>query len=259
MILHRLGSFLLVAPLFAIGALAQDPPRRDPQALLLLQQSFLVLGRPNLDVIRDTRSAVQGATLGQQGRVPFSAVITTLGSKTMRIDANTADGSSVVVANETTASIRRGSEQVQRVPRASVTNGGFTHLPLLSVVAEWVQPKVTLEYLGLEALEGAPAHHIRIRSPWPGTEGPAEDPPPCEVYLDAKTLLPIQLVYPTHSATDHRISEPVTVTYRDYRAVSGLAIPHTVSQSIRGQVVSEFRVINFSVNQGIALSQFELR
>lgn len=255
----RLFLYVFLLALVCSSVHSQEATRRDVQAATLLQLSFASMGGANLGSIRDTVANVEGTTLRQGERAAFTATFKTLGANAFRAETNSADGTTSWVFSDGKVLSRRGGGDVRSLSRMSAANGGITHIPVLSVFGEWVETRNAVEYVGLETIDGAEAHHIRLRRPWPGPNGPPEEPPACDIFLDARTLLLIRLVYPMHSASNIRISEPVTMSYSNYRVISGLAIPHTVTQSIRGHVVSEFRVTRFAVNQGIAPSEFELR
>jgi hypothetical protein len=260
--INRAMIFPLAILLLNTATLAQvvtPVPRRDPQALTILQRSLSAMGGVAAVNVRDTVAGVQGTTLGVDGRSTFTATLKTLGLRRFKMESSTADGPFVLVVTDAGAASKSGGREVNSVPTKMVANGGILHIPLLSVLAEWVQADRVLEYVGLETIGSENVHHIRLQRPRPLTDTAAEEAPPFDLFVSTRTMLLVRLIYPMHSPSNIRISEPVTVDYSDYRFVSGLAIPFSVTQTIRGQVIKEFQVTSFAVNQGLAQSEFELR
>ena len=116
-----------------------------------------------------------------------------------------------------------------------------------------------LEYIGQESLNERSVHHVRLRNLREPEDAFNDLTADIDVYIDATTLLVTKLVYPIRPAVNLKLSEPVEVTYSDYRAASGLAIPFHVTYAVRGRVFREYRVTEFSVNRGAQDSDFEVR
>jgi hypothetical protein len=139
-----------------------------------------------------------------------------------------------------------------------VAGAGITHIPLLSILSDWNDPTMSLEHIGLEKLGDTPVHHVRITPP-KEDGAPKELESPCDIFLDQQSFLPLRLIYLTRPPANLRVSAPVEVIYSDYRAVAGIAVPHQVRYTVRGQFLREYRVTSFAVNRGAQASDFELR
>lgn len=257
MLLLRFAVVLAVSFL-AFPLSAQDSPRREPQAVALLARSHAAMGGANLPAIRDTEFEADIVS-SRPGSVSSIAVtVKTLGTNSLRIESNSSAGPSVFVVNNQRASARAGSGEIQFLSRASVANGGITQIPVLSVLSRWNEAGASLEYVGLEKLDGTEAHHVRLTPPL-AADFPKELQSPCEVYIDVQSLLVLKLVYLVRPPKNLKVSVPVEVVYSDYRAASGLVIPFQMKYTMRGQQLRQYRIKSFSVNQGAQPADFELR
>lgn len=237
---------------FAAPQLAAQAPQADAQALAILQLSFFAMGGQNLSGIRDASVELLASDPADPASGGTKVTAKMIGTKMWRTDSQTTDGAAAWIFNGAEAQSTFGSE-VQPSLSVSVAEAGNWLVPVFSVIGE-SSAGLKTTYLGLEGSN----HHLQILRT-------SEDPiltevlSPCDVYVDAKTMLPARLAYFLHPPANLKVRIPVEVTYADWRAVSGLAIPFYVRYSVRGQITTEYRVQAFAVNLGTPESDFTVR
>ncbi|MGH9685400.1 MAG: hypothetical protein ACRD4S_17535 [Candidatus Acidiferrales bacterium] len=258
----RSVSAILLFALFSPVVFAQSsaptpqPPVRDPQAVATLQSAFSAMGGQNLAQIQDTKMTTQQTSPdGTSSAVTF----TTSGTTMLRVETQSSDGTSIFVMNATTPSSQNDGAAVENVPWLSVSGGGITHIPLLSVLSYWSQPGTTLQYVGLEQLGTQSVYHIRIQRPLDGSYGLGPNDVPCDLYIDAKTLFLSRLVYPLRSPGNLTAIARVAVDYSNFKVSNGIAVPYTIISTVNGQLLNEQQVVSFAVNVGTSASDFDLR
>jgi hypothetical protein len=248
----------LLALLLALPAFAQET--KDATAAIVIQSSIAAVGGSNLAAVNDTVATVEVTARKGDDSSTRAATIKTLGPKRLRFDTPGADGTSTFVVNGAKTAQRSKSGRIKRVPEPSVGNGGITHIPLLSCLADWSDDSVQVEYLGLQkAGDGASVHKVRLRRRLPKDHWLGEYAPPCDISIDATTLLVLSIEYSMHPPDDLQLEERVEVRYGDYKAFGGLLLPTTVSRFVRGQLITTQRLISFDVNTGSSEADFELQ
>ena len=250
----RIMFILVLSLVFCSTLIAQQSPPRDPQAVAILQRSFVAMGGANLAAIRGTEIQAQVAVPKDGGISVSPATIKTLGFQNFRFES----GTSLFIANDQAASIQTGAETPQSLSRRSIGKAGITHLPLLSILADWNEPTMRAEYIGIVKLGNATAHQVRL-TPSVSADIPKELESPCEIFIDPQSLLVIKLIYLLRAPGNLRFSAPMEVFYSDYRTFGGIAVPFVVTYKFRGQLTQEYRVTSVSFHHGLQVSDFQPR
>jgi hypothetical protein len=233
-------------------------PQRDPQAIALAQQSLAAMGGANLPSINDTRTTLQTTTFTSGTATISTEIRTTLGTTNLRIDWTNSDGAHSFVMDSQSATAKDGSDPARFVSRKALSDGGISHLPLLSILADWSNPGTQLEYVGLEKIAATQVHHIRLKRPLLMPELAALEAP-ADLYFDSQTLFLVRLVHVIRPPGNLRRTETLEIDYSQYKFIAGLAVPFHVSLSLRGNVIRDLQVTDFIVNSGAQAADFMLR
>lgn len=104
----------------------------------------------------------------------------------------------------------------------------------------------TAEYLGLEDVEGTPAHKIKLTK----ANGDVDI-----YYLDADAFVEIKSIWKREFQ-----GQPVDVeiTYGDYKEVGGLMMPHSLESEIPGQGTSVITLKEIQINPGLDAEIFAM-
>lgn len=263
--LSRLVPLLAAALLVSLPARTQQPsvsnspaPQRDPQAVSAIQDSLRAMGAASLAAIQDTEIQAQVSSPNGDASVTSTVTLRTLGTRFLRVDASSADGTAVSTMNDTEAWMKVGTGDAEFVPLQSIGAGGITQVPLLSILSDWNLPGMRIGYVGLEKLDTSTVHHVRVT---PALEDglPRELESPCEIYIDQQSLFVLKLIYPVRPPADLKQIVLMEVGYQDYKVVSGIVVPHRIAYTIHGQLIEEYKISSFTVNRGIQKSEFALR
>jgi hypothetical protein len=170
-----------------------------------------------------------------------------------RTDANGPDGTVISTFRDAQAQTR-SSEDDQEFPAVSIAEAGNWWVPILSILGEWSDGGIRLEYAGLEGT----TYHVRM-SRISSDAALQEISSPCDIYLDSSTLLPAKLAFSLHPPANLLARIPVEVQYGDYQTASGIVTPFSISYYVRGRLLFTARITQFSINQGATDSDFALQ
>ncbi len=122
---------------------------------------------------------------------------------------------------------------------------------------------VILSYLGTENKGGRVLYHLRA---WRQESGQAPDISSMiaklssvDYFIDATSLLPVEMKFQTHPDTDANMSIPVKVTFSNYQDVNGVKVPFHVKKYVGGHVVLNITIDSATFNSGLQLSDFSIQ
>jgi hypothetical protein len=80
-----------------------------------------------------------------------------------------------------------------------------------------------------------------------------------ELFLDAKTLLPVALEFNIHPDNNAGLDIPVEVRFSDYRTVNGVQIPFHVQKYLNNSLMLDIQLQTAVMNSGLAPSAFAVQ
>jgi hypothetical protein len=170
-----------------------------------------------------------------------------------RTDADGPNGVRTTIFNGNDAQFKHGSE-TENFLAFSLAEGGNWWFPWLSILGEWSEANIQVDYLGVQGTE----HKLRLHR-LPRDTAFRDLNSPCDVYLDSTSLLPTRFNYRLHPADNLQRDILAEVKYSDYRNFAGVHVPFQLSYSIRGVLIFESRIINLAVNQGTTEAEFSVK
>jgi hypothetical protein len=212
---------------------------RDSQGILALQQSLAALGGGLPSSVTASGSYATYKSNGSSVAVPIW--LEALGTSKFRRAVDLPDG--------THTSIVRGRSGWQISPTdtqglsiAQLAGIRYEDLPVLAI-AEWLNNQaVQIIFVGAETLNDTSVLHIAVRPNAPPSDDSRlkqayEETSRCEIYLSSQTNLPVRVRYyaPT---TDWRRSTPTDLDFGDFRSVSGVMFPFTITRYVSRHRVS---------------------
>lgn len=236
------------------GSFASDI--QDPQAAAVLSSSYQAMGGDIVSTIQDTHATVQVTGTDDNGNSLQESVTIETAGQNMNMTNPTAGV--IIVVNDDQMSITTESATTL-MPRLSLGNAGVVHLPLFSALADWSNPQVTLQYIGLEQAGSTSVHHVRMQRPFSQNLGLGIYDEPCDFYIDAQSLLLTKLTYIQRAPSDLNVTIPVEVDYANYQLLAGIMVPMSVTYVVNGTDVNPQVVTSFAVNQGTQPADFQLR
>jgi outer membrane lipoprotein-sorting protein len=229
---------------------------QDPLAVAVLSSSYQAMGGGVASTIQDTHATVQVTGTDDNGNSLQESVTIETAGQNMNMTNPTAGV--VIVVNDDQMSITTESGTTL-MSRLSLGNAGVVHLPLFSALADWSNPQVILDYVGLEQAGSTSVHHVRMQRPFSQNLGLGTYDQPCDFYIDAQSLLLIKLTYVQRAPSDLSVAIPVEVDYANYQLLAGVMVPMSVTYVVNGTDANPQTVTSFAVNQGTQPADFQLR
>jgi hypothetical protein len=249
-------AFAIFFPSSALKA-QQIPPttvlaQRDAQALTVLTQSLSAMGVVN--TTNQTTLAVGTATYPDGTSKPVR--METIGNNRIRHDVGTNDFTFVSNAWAGYLII-----QGQKQPLRSWVTAYQRpeHIPGLSLMSDYQNANLQLRYVGLENINGSPAHHLRL-SMLPTDNTPqdiADLISEFHVWIDQSSLLVVKTTHFDFSPEAIENRTPVDVFYSDYRQINGSTLPFHLTRWIANQVQMDIQFSTISLTAAVSATDFQ--
>jgi hypothetical protein len=251
----RYPVLILVFPFLAHPCFAQQTTisvRRDPQALTLIAQSLSTMGA----LASPTRmTTAQGVATYPDGTTK-AVSMETIGNNCIRHDLGTNEftfvsnaGSGFLVLNGKRSKLPYWVTAYQRPE----------HLPALSLISDNQNPSLQVQYVGLENINGSPAHHLRLSMlPTDATPAVFEDLiSEFHVWIDQATLLVVKSRHFDFSPEAIQNRTPVDILYSEYRQQDGALVPFHLTRYVAGQKQCDIELSSISLSAAVSASDFQ--
>src|SRR6202007_2944399 len=140
--------------------------------------------------------------------------------------------------------------------------------------SSWFFPALTLTKLlasqtsavtlvGQETKDGVSVTHLMTAQQFPDV--PPDMAPVMQhisqmnLFLDAKTLLPVALDLTVHPDNNMLLDIPVEIRFSDYRAVNGVQVPFHVQKYLNNSLILDIQLQTVTLNSGLAASAFAIQ
>lgn len=152
---------------------------------------------------------------------------------------------------------RNGAPGAPYVAFNTVTDA-IWFFPALSSLTQHGNPDYLFKYIGLEQFNGISTQHIQV-SWMPSPVAPSlQSLSKMDFYLEPSTCVPVGMLFQTHPDNDARINIPVEIRFADYRAESGVQIPHHFQRLLNGSLVLDVTVTGVELNAASPEGSFVL-
>lgn len=253
--------FLRIVPavvftFLAVPVAAQDPPKRDVQALAVLQASLQAMGGrlPDDSTAEGTVNLVEGSKT-QSGTIR----ILTRGKDQTFEEIQTADEHRTVTFSRGQAK-HSDAESVEpsSVELAASSQALDFLLPFLFGALE--NTDFSFEYVGLEKVEGQEVHHIRLQNTFLSQRRLKDIAPLTEkhVWISATSNLPVKVAYERRAARGAHPSIPLTINFSDYRNIAGILYPFRIEKTFNGSPWAAIVIDQVRFNSNLSDSQFKV-
>jgi hypothetical protein len=256
---RSVGFSVLVVLLIASVATAQRTQKvphqakvpRDPSGLTLIQQSLAAMGVP---VSPSFGTISKGTVTDSNGNVS-SVTIETLGEDKTRHDLGS-DLTSVVNGGDGFLAIKGKRTQL---PSWATRFRRAEHLPSLSLMADYSDPNLQVQYVGLENVNGNSAYHLRLSMLLTdGTPAQLADlMSEFHVFIDSTSMLVVKTRTFDFSPSSPQNRTPVETFLSDYRQLNGALVPFHLVRYLVNQKDSETTFSSISLNASVPESDFQ--
>lgn len=248
----RLGVVVCLL-LIPLASAAQQLPQRDPQAIALLRRAFLVLGGnlPTDSVATGTIEIVAGSRT-ERGTI---RILTRGFDQTVEQIDTAETQKSVVYSKGVATEFDHGV--AKDLPLELAVTSQSHDFPLTLIALALNDPKVGFSYVGLEAVNGIPAHHIRLWTapPRAGMEHLTEFSAK-HLWIAQATGIPIKLAYARRPALGPVPAIPLEIYYSDYRTTGGVFYPFRIDKSYNGTPWATTTINSVDTNRGLTNADF---
>lgn len=238
---------------------AQSLVQRDQQALTILSQAIEAGGGQQL--ITSIQDFTETGTIeyvgGDQSAV--NASIKGRGLHQIRVDADLPEGRRSTVVNGATGSLTEANGQFRPIQHQSVRNLLGLTFPYLPLIAAVQDESTKIIYGGLVQHAGISAHDIRIEKVYTSQQDPTGRRGTQEgrdIYIDPKSLLVVSIFDQLHFVSNRGDGIPHEILYSNYHTESGIAMPMTISDTMRGVTGATMQLSQIVFNSGLTDADF---
>jgi hypothetical protein len=264
---------LLIFLLFGVSVWAQQPASsqqgitpppapKDPQAVSVLNQALGAAGGAVAIKAVSDYTATGNITYNWNPVEQGSVTVLGLGFDQFRVDANLSRGvhSSVISAGQTTTKTQEGVISQYPPPYPVPSSDAFPYqppmfpgslaLPHAQLVAVLNSTRFSVSYKGLAQVDAHTAHDIQVLRVLPGPADVMSEYHTRDIFVDASTL---QVVMTQEMVPKHVVR---VVRYSDYRAVSGVLVPFSITEEMGGQQTWAIQLSRITFNAGLQGASF---
>jgi hypothetical protein len=237
---------------------SQQPTAQAPQPLTLLQQSVIAMGAsvPPDSVATGSITIVAGSET-QTGKIR----ILTRGIDQSSEQITTSDGTSTTTYSQGWASSSDPNMPltVDSLELSLSSQSALFPFPLISELlasSDW-----TYQFIGSESLNGVQCNHLQVWNTFASdiSRQALSQFSLKDIWLDGKSGLPQQIAFGMKAERGAVPTTPVEVTFSDYRTVSGIAYPFSISKSLNGTPWATITIQAVTFNNGLTDSDFRLQ
>jgi|SRR5580704_4713 hypothetical protein len=237
-------------------------PQRDSQAVSLLQRSFVAMGGSGSSSLSSVLMQGQMTTEMGTKQVVGSLVIKCAGPDICRQDF-TSDASS----HSTVFNVDRGMEVVDgssiRLPMHTLINHPIKYFPVFTELAAWMDPNLSIVFVGEESLNGRPVHHIHVEKYLPGLDSKMSalysKVSGTELYLDTTSLDLVKRSQQVPIFQDMGHTLVLDQLFSGYQVENGFSIPREISLRLNGNKFADIQITTVMFNSAVNLSDFEVQ
>jgi hypothetical protein len=230
-------------------------PVRDPQAVSVLMAAVAALGRtPPADSTASGTVTVTSGTKTESGT--FN--ILTLGVNQSVEEINLPGSVRKTVVSGWVAASDDGTGQAL-IPGQTAVLSQLAYFPLPLLAGALANPDYSFQYVGLETIEGASVHHIRMWTTFaskPSLQRLAKYSSR-EMWIDAASYLPRKVSFTQQGGP----GEPqllFEIEFSSYRNFSGVMYPTVIQKSLDGTPWITMSISNISFNAGLTETPFTI-
>jgi hypothetical protein len=216
-------------------------------------------GQELLTSIQDITETGTATFYGDE-EVRGSITVKGRGLHQFRMDAELPEGRRSTVINAASGSLTEANGRFRPIYRQSATDlWGFT-LPYLPLLAALQDASTRIIYRGLATHDNALEHDIRVEIVYTsqqdptGTRGAREGR---DIYIDPKSFQVTAISDQIHFGARGDDGLPHEVLYSNYQSENGIAMPLTISETVRGVTRVTMQLNQVRANSGLTDSDFQ--
>jgi hypothetical protein len=212
--------------LVALSLIACAPFASAQSARAILEQALQVHGRAKVTDITTTGSV-------RQNNITHTLTLYAKGSAVGRLENGGAGDRHLLLFN--TGQAWGGPESQLKFLNPQTALRRMTLIPFLDLIDALDSPGIEITEIGIENVNGSPAHRISVKTHDPDgakrfLRRPLEEY--VEFFVDAKTFLIVRSQRMRTMEENLDMQVPSILDFSDYRLVSGVAVPYHIVNTI---------------------------
>jgi hypothetical protein len=243
-------------------AVAQGTLQRDQQALTVLNQTIAAGGGPELLASVQDYTEKGAITYNSTDQVTGDVTVKGRGLHQFKVEADLSTGKRTTVVNGESGSMKETNGWVRPIYRQGAADLGGLTLPYLPLIAAMQDSSTSIIYGGLVSHNGTPAYDIRLLKVYTKGQDPSGDRGVKEArdfYIDPKALLVVAISDRIHFGVGpHDEGVPHEIIYSNYQPESGITVPLTIVETVRGVTGVTMKLSQIALNSGLSDSDFSL-
>ena len=235
---------------FAQTQTSNQTPERDPQALAVMQQSLASMGTPPADSTAAGTITTTAGTRTESGAI----TILTRGTNQTSEQVSTPHGGILVYSGGQASNGTPLSGQ-----QAMTSQSPCFPSPLIA--ASMNNPDSSFQYIGLEAVNGSSAHHIRFWNSFASNTNAQylSEFTTRDIWIDSTTYLPLRMSYVQRAGGGSAPRIAIDVFYSNYQSFGGVSYPLSIQRSFNGTPSATITIQQVNFNTGLSDSNFPVQ
>lgn len=240
-------------------ALAQNSPKRDQQALMILAQTIAASGGQRLLASIQDFTETGTVTYYWADQVTGNVTVKGRGLHQLKIEADLPDGKRTTVVSGDGGSLTEQNGSTRPVLQQSANDLGGLALPTLPLLAAMQDPTISIIYGGIVTHDGMSAYDIRLQKVYTKQEGPLGNRRAREArdfYIDPKLFLVTAIADRIYfgGPSDKGISHEIL--YSNYQFKNGIAAPLSITETVSKVTGFTMQFTQVAFNSGLTDSDF---
>jgi outer membrane lipoprotein-sorting protein len=254
MTLKRL-AFMFCILAVATSACAQG--NQDPQAVAILQASLNAMAStiPSDSTANGSMEIVAGSQT-TEGTIQ---ILTKGTAESLVQFTGPSVSTTLIYASGQANEVVNGAVNVLSLERIQTVQAPEFPLPLLLAILS--NSDTSLQYIGLETLNGESVNHIRSWNTFasqPGLQSLANFSTR-DIWFDATSGLPVRVSFTRCDAQGATAGIAVDVFFSNYQINSGVAYPYSIQESLNGTPWATITIQSVAFNTGLTDASFTIQ
>jgi outer membrane lipoprotein-sorting protein len=254
--------------LLSLSAAAQQPstpqpvPQRDPLAVATLAQCLAAAGGQQALAAVQDYTATGTITYSWAGEeVQGSVTVRGRSAGAFRLDANLPQGARSWAVTSGDGKLREMDGTTKGIPFQNAINLGALSFPVAGIAGALADTSAVITYVDLVNIGASQVHQVRVERNLLGNASVDSSQVKLaskDYFIDPNTSLLLKTQDITYPVETYLQSYTHDVEFADYRQVSGLVVPFSITETISGQQTWTIQLNAVQLNAGLSDADFQL-
>ncbi len=261
-------AFSLLLSANSVSAQSTSPAPRDAQAVSLLRGALAGIGgAPASTMVQDatfsgTVRHIAGS-LDESGAAMLKGTVAGASLTEFDLPSGTLEESRNITATPPSGAWSRSGGASQPIGLHNLATDPTWFYPVLLIERALADASYGITYVGTASKNDTAVIDVRINSfpmgPPANASGLAQTLGQMDLYLDAKTNLPVALDFNGHPDKNALVDLPFEIRYLNYASQAGALVPSEIQQYINNSLLLDIQVTSAQFNTGLTTGALVLQ